>query len=189
MSATRRRHVAGGVTRHGAAWPCVRVRERSFLPGVRAWQSAQTLLPGTFCTSSCRTFSLRACWRFDMMPDMSPYVSVYVFVDGRLESSLYIVGVMGRFRRGEMKGFDGRRIYGSAAVCAGVTMGSSVSYMDARDAVLGLLAARFVGRSVLGGRRGEAAGDGNRLLQTGGVNDGEQRTRQGRLERVGNERI
>jgi hypothetical protein len=32
-------------------------------PGFLAPQSAQRLFPGTLCTRSWRTFSLRACWR------------------------------------------------------------------------------------------------------------------------------
>ena len=38
--------------------------------GFRAEQSAQTLLPGAWA-SSWRTFSLRACWRLLIVPDMS----------------------------------------------------------------------------------------------------------------------
>ena len=40
------------------------------IPGLRAWQSAQILFPGTVCTSSASSFSLRACWRLLKAPDM-----------------------------------------------------------------------------------------------------------------------
>lgn len=40
-------------------------------PGFREWQSAQTLLPGTFCTRSWSVFSLRACWRLLRGPFMA----------------------------------------------------------------------------------------------------------------------
>lgn len=44
-------------------------------PGLRAWQSAHRLLPGTLWTRSWRVFSLRACWRLLRGPFMAREVA------------------------------------------------------------------------------------------------------------------